>query len=495
MAQIGQIIDGKFRILEPVGRGGMSRVYLAQDIHLEKRWVVKEIPKFVNGGKNTLFIQAALSEAEIIKGLDHPCIVRIVDIAQDAGAVYIVEDYVEGRSLKEIADTEEEITPPEFRDWAIQLCQVLIYLHSRKPAVIYRDLKPENIILTETGHIKLVDFGIARRYRQDGDRDTVYLGTVQFAAPEQYEEYGAQTDRRTDIYGYGKTLEYLAYYCPDLSEEVLALIRMCIREEPRDRYQSAEELLQDLLRIRDFRRARTGPKTALRIVLALSSCVLLLLAAVRMLKGPDRDPLSEILDRVEEIRADMIFSSQEEEELLNMIMPHLEELQEREGFEETAFAIGTLYRDCYGYGSDGYAGLKEAASWFELAGDDNDTARISGLLGRYLAEANELDPAASGEGAYRSSMEQLIHLAAQAAAGDPEASLRSEVCRIAADALAANVYQYRNDGVSLKDAELLMSHIGRMISRIREQEESGGAADRLQEKLELAGRAVSDAYS
>ena len=133
MARIGQIVDGKFRILRSVGHGGMSRVYLARDIRLEKKWIIKEIPKHGSGGKNSLLIQAALSEAQIIKSLDHPAVVRIVDITQDDHAIYIVEDYVEGIPLQEAVRERRPLEPEDLRNWAEQLCHVMIYLHSRKP--------------------------------------------------------------------------------------------------------------------------------------------------------------------------------------------------------------------------------------------------------------------------------------------------------------------------------------------------------------------------
>ena len=151
MAQIGQIVGGKYEILRLIDKGGMSRVYLARDVSMSKEWVVKEILKVIQDRDNTLSVSSALSEVDIVKDLDHPSIVRVVDIINDSRAVYIVEDYVCGHSLKEIADSGEYIDEHTLIDWMLQLTEVLIYLHSRNPAVIYRDIKPENVIMTESG--------------------------------------------------------------------------------------------------------------------------------------------------------------------------------------------------------------------------------------------------------------------------------------------------------------------------------------------------------
>ena len=489
MAGIGQIIDGKFRILKPLGRGGMSRIYLAEDIRLGKRWVVKEIPKVVSREKNTLFIQAALSEAEIIKSLDHPAVVRIVDIIQDEKALYIVEDYVQGRSFQELAQEGSVIEPEELKQWAVQICQVLIYLHSRKPPVIYRDLKPENIILTDSGHIRLVDFGIARRYRPEGSRDTVYLGTVRFAAPEQFEEYGAQTDMRTDIYGFGKTLEYMAYFCGELSPEADALIDRCIEEDPENRYQSGEELLNALEEIRHFGKHIDVGKILFRSLLSLSAIAVLFFAVRRQLPsgaGSSWQKLDQLLDS---IRSDGSFSVQEEEQLLNLVMPHLDQWKETEGFEQKAFEIGELYWSCYEYGAGTAA---EALSWFELAGETDETAGLYRDLARFRFSMEQADHLENPKGFFQKTLELLISLVRQAASLTGRDQLKAQICQAAADSLTADIYQYRSDGADRADAELLLAETGKLLDSLDGL--PGTKKEQIQEKLERAGRAVRQVY-
>ena len=254
MAYGGQIIGGKYRIISLIDEGGMSRVYLADDAGLGKEWAVKEILKCKDGRDNSVGVEAAMREARIIKDLDHHCIVRIVDIIDTSEAVYIVEDLVRGVSLGEMIRNAGKITEEDILAWAGEMCSVLDYLHTRDPRIIYRDLKPDNIILTKSGHIKLIDFGIARQYKPEKDRDTECLGTAQFAAPEQYEDFGTQTDEKTDIYGLGCTMICLANACGSISHPLKKVIRKCTMTMPEDRYNSAAQVMADLEKL--LRRAR-----------------------------------------------------------------------------------------------------------------------------------------------------------------------------------------------------------------------------------------------
>ena len=503
MAGIGQIIDGKFKILQPLGHGGMSRIYLAEDIRLGKRWVVKEIPKVIGRKENTLFIQAAISEAQIIKSLDHPAVVRIVDIIQDKKALYIVEDYVQGRSFQELAQEGSAIEPEELKQWAVQLCQVLIYLHSRKPPVIYRDLKPENIILTDSGHIRLVDFGIARRYRPEGGRDTVYLGTVRFAAPEQFEEYGAQTDMRTDIYGFGKTLQYMVYFCEEVSREVYSVIEKCIEEDPKDRYQSAEELLEAMEEIRDFGKHTDTGKILLRSFLSLSAAIVFFFAVSRQLPSGTGSGWQDLDPLLDSIRSDGRFSVLEDEQLLNLVMPYLKEWTELEGFEQKALEIGELYWNSYEYGNiptagnggenagSTYAGAEGALPWFELAGERDETARVHADLAKFRLSMDRIGRMDFSDGFFREAMECLLRLVRQAALLEGGDRLKALVCLTAADSLTADVLHYRDGGTTLSDVELLLKEAGTLLDTLdRSADPETGYLQEVKEKLERAKQAV-----
>ena len=205
MAKIGAIIDGKYEILKQIGMGGMSTVYLAMDQHLNKQWAVKEIRLRADDRESRVIIQSLIAEANLMKKLDHPALPRIVDIIDSRDTIYVIMDYIEGEPLSRILEREGPQPEEDVLEWARQLCDVLSYLHTRKPPVIYRDMKPGNIMIRPDGNIRLIDFGIAREYKEGKTSDTVALGTKGYAAPEQFGGQG-QTDARTDIYSLGVTL-------------------------------------------------------------------------------------------------------------------------------------------------------------------------------------------------------------------------------------------------------------------------------------------------
>ncbi len=199
---LGTILFGKYRILKPIGRGGTSVVYLAENIKLRSKWAIKVIHK----SQSELNF---LAEPKILKELNHPAIPKIIDIEEDADNIYIIEEYVEGINLREYKEKHIHVNETDIVQWGGELCEILHYLHTRKPyPIIYRDMKPDNIILMENGCIKLIDFGISREYKYQAHSDTMQIGSRGFAAPEQYG--GAQSDERSDIYGVGLTLYYLA---------------------------------------------------------------------------------------------------------------------------------------------------------------------------------------------------------------------------------------------------------------------------------------------
>ncbi len=258
MTEIGTVIDGKYEVLREIGRGGMSIVYLAMDTHLNKQWAVKEIRKKGSGTNDEIVVNSLLAEANMMKRLDHPSLPRIVDIIDNGITIYVVMDYIEGESLDKIlneygAQSEEMVV-----GWAKQLCDALGYLHSQKPPIIYRDMKPANVMLKPEGNIKIIDFGIAREYKEQNLADTTVLGTKGYAPPEQY---SGQTDARSDIFALGMTMHHLltgvdprsgeAYapvrqWNPELSEGIEIIIDRCVEPAAENRYQSCSDLLYDL---------------------------------------------------------------------------------------------------------------------------------------------------------------------------------------------------------------------------------------------------------
>ncbi|MGL5693162.1 MAG: serine/threonine protein kinase, partial [Peptostreptococcaceae bacterium] len=260
--RVGDLLfDGRYRIIEQIAQSKMSNVYLAQNLALGNYWVIKEAKK------NTQYNFDLLAEPNILKRLSHPALPRIVDIHEDRECVYIVEDYIRGRSLDKILQEKGKIDEAAVIDLAKQICNVLIYLHKQSPyPIIYRDMKPSNIMLTKENEIKLIDFGIAREYKSENHNDTTYMGSKGYAAPEQYGK--SQSDVRTDIYSFGVTMYHLLtgnspleppYEVRKLrtisrrfSEGMEYIVDRCTQNDPDDRYQNVYEVLYDLENIYEF---------------------------------------------------------------------------------------------------------------------------------------------------------------------------------------------------------------------------------------------------
>ena len=260
MLEIGSVIDGKYKILNKVGQGGMSVVYLAMNEKANKQWAVKEVRK--DGIKDFEVVrQGLVAETDILKKLSHPNLPSIIDVIDNDDSFIIIMDYIQGNSLNKALDEYGAQPQDMVIEWAKQLCDVLGYLHSRTPPIIYRDMKPANIMLKPDGNVTLIDFGTAREFKEKNLADTTCLGTVGYAAPEQFGGMG-QTDARTDIYCLGATLYHLVtgmnpceppyeirpirQINPALSSGLERIILKCTQRDPNDRYQSAAELMYAL---------------------------------------------------------------------------------------------------------------------------------------------------------------------------------------------------------------------------------------------------------
>ncbi len=260
MLEIGSLVDGKYKILNEVGHGGMSIVYLAMNEKANKQWAIKEVRK--DGVKDFEVVkQSLVAETDMLKKLSHPCLPDIVDVIEDDDRFLIVMDYIQGNSLSKALDEFGAQPQDEVIRWAKQLCDVLGYLHSQNPPIIYRDMKPANIMLKPDGNVALIDFGTAREFKEKNIADTTCLGTMGYAAPEQFGGMG-QTDPRTDIYCLGATLYHLVtgmspceppyeispirQINPALSGGLESIILKCTQPNPMNRYQNAAELMYAL---------------------------------------------------------------------------------------------------------------------------------------------------------------------------------------------------------------------------------------------------------
>lgn len=207
-------LQERYRLMEEIGRGGFSVVYKAEDTRLAGRLVaIKEIKsRFVEESEREQANAAFVREAHLLAGLVHPNLPRIYDafVDKERDIRYLVMELLAGETLEDYLEgrPQKRLTLEEVLAIGMQLCEVLQYLHLRRPPIIFRDVKPANIMIDRrTGHIWLIDFGIARHYQPGQAHDTVALGSPGYAAPEQYGR--EQSTPQVDIYGLGATLHHL----------------------------------------------------------------------------------------------------------------------------------------------------------------------------------------------------------------------------------------------------------------------------------------------
>src|SRR2546428_2066067 len=205
------LVRNRYFILSEVGAGGFGSVYKARDIQSGDRLVaIKEVRLLGLHPKAMLEATTAFQrEASVLSQLDHPNLPRLYEHFQNPGHWYLVMDFIAGETLEQYQSKapNRRLLLSEVLDIGLQLCIVLDYLHSQQPPIVFRDLKPANIMRTPTGQLYLIDFGIARYFKPGQAKDTVALGSLGYAAPEQYGK--AQTTPRADIYSLGAVLHQL----------------------------------------------------------------------------------------------------------------------------------------------------------------------------------------------------------------------------------------------------------------------------------------------
>ena len=261
------LLQQRYRILAQVGKGGFSAVYRAEDTHYANHPVaIKAIT--LSGLKPSEVIEATEAfnrEVLLLSGLKHPNLPQIYAHFSTAECWYLVMDFIEGTTLEKHLEKIPggQIPLGEVFEIGLLLCDVLAYLHSRQPTIVFRDLKPANIMVTSGGRVCLIDFGIARHFKPGQAKDTLPFGSPGYAAPEQYGK--AQSTPRTDIYGLGVTLHQLISgddpsqtpfrfaslaladdpTLADLERLIMRMVEMDMERRPA----TVEEVRQDLERI------------------------------------------------------------------------------------------------------------------------------------------------------------------------------------------------------------------------------------------------------
>jgi serine/threonine-protein kinase len=225
----GERLD-QYQLEDLLARSGMASIFKARDTE-SGQTVALKIPH-VQFESDVVFFQRFRREEEISQKLDHPNIVRVLK-PREKSRMYMVMEYVDGRSLRAIMDAERAMPPGRAVPMAIQVCDAVAYLHER--GVVHRDLKPENVLITPDGQVKILDFGIA--FDQSARRLTWFglsnpMGTPDYMAPEQIS--GRRGDARTDVYALGMLLyEMLTGNLPYVSQNPRALLRMKANEDPK----------------------------------------------------------------------------------------------------------------------------------------------------------------------------------------------------------------------------------------------------------------------
>jgi serine/threonine protein kinase len=206
------LIKGRYRIVKRLGSGGFGAVYQAEDVDLGNRLVaVKEVRS--GGALATQELQEATEafhrEALLLAGLNHPSLPRIHDHFNEGDHWYLVMEFINGETLERRLERSpnKHVSVKEALQISIKLCEVLEYLHTRQPPIIFRDLKPGNVMITPDDNIYLIDFGIARLFKPGQTKDTMAFGSPGYAAPEQYGK--AQTTPRSDVFSLGALLHHM----------------------------------------------------------------------------------------------------------------------------------------------------------------------------------------------------------------------------------------------------------------------------------------------
>ncbi len=272
------LLQQRYLILGQIGRGGMGAVYKAEDTRFSRRYVA--IKEMSQSHLNTVELEMAIArfqqEADMLASLVHPNLPRITDRFSDQERSYLVMDFIDGKTLLQLIKEapNHQLPVAQVLYYARQLCDVLIYLHGHQPPIIFRDLKPNNVMITPRDQVFLIDFGIARSFKEGKSQDTFFLGSPGYAPPEQHGY--AQTNPRSDLYGLGATLHYcltgrdpfyaqdrfsfppVQQFNPQVPPELDRLIQHLVAQNEWERPTSAHEVQQALMRISQEATAHTS---------------------------------------------------------------------------------------------------------------------------------------------------------------------------------------------------------------------------------------------
>lgn len=519
MAEIGDIIAGRYRILAEIKKGGMSVVYLAMDMELKGTWALKEIQRSQDKSK----YEKALREARLMsefkcKGI--PLVVNILEYKEKQLA-YIVMEYIAGKSLQDIINESKNVLPENFVvHAAIAVSDILNYLHTSNPPVIHRDIKPANIIYDESDKsFWLLDFGEAKLLNSNSDKDERATGTLEFMAPEQHSErYGGGqcSNQLSDIFSLGASMFYMLtgkvsklskvnnqYYSVwDVNSNVSAMLNKIVGKammfKATDRYESILELKADLLVCTE--EVQKGIKTAwknikrsaiifsMSLVMLISGTVFQMLAknqnnqsynnlitSASSQSGDIDKKIEDALSAVE-LKSDNLepyillrelyesdgkFTIEEEAKLQAVITPNKAYLKKSESYSDFAYQVGIMYLIYYTESSEAYI---KAIDWFsDVKNDYQGAAEVYLKIGEFDRDITKKLSTGEESGEFLSQWQSLDNALTQAG-NQNNNLLQMSICKKAISAMDEYCMKFKKDGVKKSDMQGMLEKIESYIS-------------------------------
>ncbi len=280
--QPGDILQDRYRIIGTLGVGGFSSVYQARDMrfaNVTKLCAIKEMVNMAPDPKiREITTRTFEREASILATLDHPSVVSVHDYFSEGARSYLVLEFIRGKDLESLlTENNDFFGQEEVLDWALQICDVLNYLHKHRPdPIVFRDMKPSNVMLDPHGRIRLIDFGIAKLFQSEEKNTTI--GTEGYAPPEQYR---GEASPAGDVYGFGATLHHLLTHQdprleppfsfqerpihavnPDISPAFEQVIMRCVSYNASERYKDGKALKGALLEVQQKLENPAQPQAA-----------------------------------------------------------------------------------------------------------------------------------------------------------------------------------------------------------------------------------------